>query len=379
MIEKVNKIDIWILLAVIGLLLFSILAVYSASSYYYYELTKDTEHLVKFHIVKVIIGLAMIFLFMKIDYRVYFGKRNYFFITLAALFLLYVLIFGSQKNNVYRWIEIGPISFQPSDFAKYVLVIHISYLLTKFKEYTKFLYKGYLFILIFIIAIAGLVAVQPHFSGSMMILTTSMLILFVSPVKIKHMIFTVLLMIPAVIFFLISNDYMVKRLEKYSAYSSGQGVEKQLGQAIIGLGNGGLMGVGAGNSFQKEYFLPEAYGDFIFAIVGEEYGFIGATILILIFAMLVFRGFKVAILMQDDFGKYIAFGITTIIALYAFVNMSVATGIVPTTGVTIPFISYGGTSLVINCIGIGILLNISSHREIAKQERSIKMKKVVQI
>jgi cell division protein FtsW len=191
------------------------------------------------------------------------------------------------------------------------------------------------------------------------------------------MIITVLLMIPFIIVFIVSNEYMLNRLSDYSEYASGKGTEKQLAQAIIGLGNGGIIGVGAGNSYQKEYFLPEAYGDFIFAIVGEEYGFIGATVLIIIFVILIFRGYKVAKETDDDFGKYIAFGITTIVALYSFVNISVATGIIPTTGVTIPFVSYGGTALVINCIGIGILLNISSHRGQQKSQKE-KFTKVVE-
>lgn len=359
--EKTNKIDIWIFLAVIALLLFSALAVYSASSYYFYETKKDTEYLLKYHLIKLILGIIMIFLFMKIDYKRYI-KISKYLMWFSIILLLYVLFFAVAKKNVYRWIDIGPLSFQPSDFAKYALIIHISYLLMKKKEYTHLLYRGYLPIIFYILIITALVALQPNLSTSLIIFSASMLILFVSPVKLKHMLFTVLLMIPFIVGFIISNGYMLKRLESYSEYTSGHGAERQLAQAIVGLGNGGLIGVGAGNSFQKEYFLPEAYGDFIFAIVGEEYGFIGATVLILIFATLIYRGYKVSSEVDDDFGKYIAFGITTIIGLYAFVNISVATGIIPTTGVTIPFISYGGTALVINCVGIGILLNISSQR-----------------
>ncbi|MBN1633538.1 MAG: cell division protein FtsW [Ignavibacteria bacterium] len=375
--EKTNKIDIWIFLAVIGLLLFSLLAVYSASSYYFYGLKKDTEFLLRNHLIKVILGIAMIFLFMKLDYNIY-RRISKFLIWFAIFLLLYVLLFAAAKKNVYRWIDIGPISFQPSDFAKYALVIHISYLLMKKKEYTHLLYRGYLPVLFYILMITALVAFQPNLSTSLIIFGSSMFLLFVSPVKMKHMIITVLLMIPFIIIFVVSNEYMLKRLSKYSDHTSGMGADNQLAQAIIGLGNGGLIGVGAGNSYQKEYFLHEAYSDFIFAVVGEEYGFIGAVILILIFVMLIVRGYKVAKDINDDFGKYIAFGITTIIALYSFVNISVATGIIPTTGVPIPFVSYGGTALVINCIGIGILLNISSQRGQVKSLNE-KFSKVVEV
>lgn len=375
--EKTNKIDIWIFLAVIALLLFSLLAVYSASSYYFYETKKDTEFLLWNHMFKVILGIGMVFLFMKLDYNIY-KKISKFLIWFAIFLLLYVLLFAAAKKNVYRWIEIGPISFQPSDFAKYALIIHVSYLLMKKKEYTHLLYRGYLPVLFYVVIITALVALQPNLSTSLIIFGSSMLLLFVSPVKLKHMIITVLFMIPFIIAFVISNEYMLNRLSDYSEYTSGKGAEKQLAQAIVGLGNGGIIGVGAGNSFQKEYFLPEAYGDFIFAIVGEEYGFVGATVLILIFVMLIVRGYKVAKDVNDVFGKYIAFGITTIIALYSFVNISVATGIIPTTGVPIPFVSYGGTALVINCIGIGILLNISSRSGQVKSNKD-KFAKVVEV
>jgi cell division protein FtsW len=373
---KTNKIDVLIFLAVIALLLFSLLAVYSASSYYFYETKKDTEYLLKYHMIKVALGILMVFVFMKIDYKKY-AKFSKYLIWIAILLLVYVLFFAVAKKNVNRWIDIGPLSFQPSDFAKYALVIHIAYLLMKKKDYAHLLYRGYLPILLYILVITGFVALQPNLSTSLIIFSASMLVLFVSPVQLKHMLFTVLLMIPFILIFIISNGYMMKRLENYSEYASGQGAERQLAQAIIGLGNGGLIGVGAGNSFQKEYFLPEAYGDFIFAIVGEEYGFIGATVLILIFVTLICRGYKVSREVDDDFGKYIAFGITTIIALYSLVNISVATGVIPTTGVTIPFVSYGGTALVINCIGIGILLNISSQRSISVRNNE-KFTKVVE-
>ena len=133
-------------------------------------------------------------------------------------------------------------------------------------------------------------------------------------------------------------------------------------QAIIGFGNGGLFGIGPGNSMQREFFLPEAHGDFIFSIIGEEYGFIGTISVVILFGIIAVRGYRTSKLIKDDFGKYVSFGLTTIITLYAIVNMCVSTGLIPTTGVPMPFISYGGTALIINAVAIGILLNISSRR-----------------
>jgi cell division protein FtsW len=144
-------------------------------------------------------------------------------------------------------------------------------------------------------------------------------------------------------------------------------------QAVIGFGNGGFFGVGPGNSLQREFFLPEAYGDFIYSIVGEEYGFIGTFAVLLLFVVILLRGYKVAKMVKDDFGKYLSFGITTILSSYAIVNMSVACGIIPTTGVPVPFVSYGGTALIINSMAVGILLNISKHRN--ENETSVEFSK----
>ncbi len=251
-------------------------------------------------------------------------------------------------------------AFMPSDLAKYTLIIHLSYLLAKKKEYIHLLYRGYLPLIFYIALITFLIAFQPNFSTALIIFFTSILLLFVANVRLKHLIVTFLLLIPVLILLISTKEYAVNRLMNYKDYSGNGKTHLQLEQALIGLGNGGLYGVGPGNSFQKELFLPEAYGDFIFAIVGEEYGFIGTAGILIVFAFFVFRGFKISKTINDDFGKYLSFGITTILATYAFVNTAVATGILPVTGVPMPFVSYGGTALLINSIGIGILLNISS-------------------
>jgi cell division protein FtsW len=192
-----------------------------------------------------------------------------------------------------------------------------------------------------------------------------MLLLFISRVKFKHILITGITLLPAAIFFILTKSYIRSRIENYADFTSSGTAQHQLNQAIIGLGNGGILGVGGGNSLQKQFFLPEAHGDFIFSIIGEEYGFLGTLAVIFLFALLLIRGYKVAKKIPDEYGKYVAFGITTVITAYAIVNMSVACGIIPTTGVPIPFISYGGTALIFNSIAVGILLNISSYRNVS--------------
>ena len=187
--------------------------------------------------------------------------------------------------------------------------------------------------------------------------------MLISGVRFKHVFITIISLIPFAVLFVLSKSYIIARIENYAEFSSTGTAQHQLNQAIIGLGNGGLFGVGMGNSVQKEFFLPESYGDFIFAILGEEYGFIGTLFVVLLFMTLLFRGFKTSKEVNDPFGKYLSFGITTMILLYAVVNMSVASGIFPTTGVPIPFVSFGGTAMIFNSIAAGVLVNISSFRK----------------
>ncbi len=355
------KIDIWILIPVLLLLMFSIGLVYSASSDYSVSKFKDVNYMFKLHLIKVLMALVLIFIFAKIDYK-YYQKYSKWLMLISVFFLILVFVIGVSVKNVNRWINFGPISFQPSDLAKYTLVLFIANMLVKKKNKLTDLYKGYLPLIITIIIISFLVAAQPNFSTSLIIFGSSVLLLLISQVKFKHIFITGLSLLPVVLLFILTKSYIRSRFENYADFTSSGTAQHQLNQAIIGLGNGGIFGVGGGNSLQKQFFLPEAYGDFIFSIIGEEYGLLGTLAVIFLFAMLLIRGYKVAKKIPDEYGKYVAFGITTIITAYAVVNMSVACGIIPTTGVPIPFISYGGTALIFNSIAVGILLNISSYR-----------------
>lgn len=355
------KIDIWILIPVLLLLMFSIGLVYSASSDYSVSKFKDANYMFKLHLVKVLIALVLIFIFAKIDYR-YYQKYSKWLILISVFFLILVFVVGVSIKNVNRWLNFGPISFQPSDLAKYTLILFIANLLVKQKNNLKNLYKGYLPVILSIMLVSVLVAAQPNFSTSLIIFGSSVLLLLITQVRFKHILITGISILPAAVFFVLTKSYIRSRIENYADFTSSGTAQHQLNQAIIGLGNGGIFGVGGGNSLQKQFFLPEAHGDFIFSIIGEEYGFIGTVAVIFLFAMLLIRGYKVAKKIPDEYGKYVAFGITTIISAYAVVNMSVACGIIPTTGVPIPFISYGGTALIFNSIAVGILLNISSFR-----------------
>ncbi len=361
--NKNYKIDILILLPILLMMLFSISAVFSASSSFSMEKFSDPNALFRNHAFKVLGGLVLIFVFTKIDYKV-IQKYSKLIIWIAVVMLAFVFIFSSGPvKGASRWIQVGPLSFQPSDFAKYALIIYLSALLARKKDYIQLLFKGYLPVLFYILLVTALVAMQPNFSVSLIIFTTSILMLLLTEAKVKHVFFTLLGLLPVGILFVLSKGYILERLSSHSEYTSGGNSNYQLQQAIIGFGNGGFFGIGPGHSNQREFFLPEAYGDFIFSIIGEEYGFIGTIIIVALFGLLLYRGYKTARTVEDDFGKYLAFGITTLLTFYAIINMSVATGVIPTTGVPMPFVSYGGTALFLNAMAAGILLNISSHRK----------------
>jgi cell division protein FtsW len=366
-VNRLNKIDIWILLPVIVLIAFSLGVVYSASSSWSAKLNGDSSYLFKNHLIRAGLGIFMIFLFSRIDYRHIIRYRK-ILLAAAVILLLYLLVAGVETTNgATRWIRFSGLSFQPSDFVKFALIINLAYMLSRKKDYIASLYYSYLPMVFYIIIIVSLIALQPNFSTAGIVFVSSLMLLFIGGVRFKHIFITCLSILPLAAIFVLSKPYILNRLFAFSGQSANSESSYQVSQAIIGFGNGALIGVGPGNSNQRDFFLPQSYDDFVFSIVGEEYGFIGVTLVILMFAVFLIRGLKLAKNMDEDFGKYLAFGITIIIVINAIVNMMVATGIIPTTGVTLPFMSYGGTSIIFNSIAVGILLNISTARINSKE------------
>jgi cell division protein FtsW len=357
-----HKIDLWILIPVLMLIGMSFGVVYSASSSWSAKMSGDSSMLFKNHVLRAGIGIFCIFLFSRIDYRSLINFRKLLIVVVFAL-LAYLIVSNIEATKgAVRWIKIAGVSFQPADFVKYVLVLNIAYMLADKRDYIWSLYFSYLPMLFYVLVVCTLIALQPNISTAIMIFVTCMLMFYIGKVKIKHIVFTVVSVLPVALLYIWSKTYALNRLFAFAGSINGEESNYQLSQAIIGFGNGFIFGVGPGNSNQKEFFLPQSYDDFVFAILGEEYGYFGTVLVIVLFALFIYKGFKVAKKMDDDFGKYFAFGITAVIAMNAVVNMMVSTGIIPTTGVTLPFISYGGTSIIFNSIAVGILLNISTHR-----------------
>lgn len=311
------------------------------------------------------IGLTLMYIVSKISYRNYLNKAN---IILAVCFILLVLVLipgiGTVRNGSRSWFGIGSLGVQPSEFAKLGLIIFASKYLSKNIKQLKIIKKGVFPILVITIIIFGLVMLQPDFGTGVIIVMSIVGLLFVSGVKMSFFTKISILGLGGVVGLIASAPYRVRRILSFlNPWQDPLGSGFQTIQSLFSIGPGGLLGLGLGNSIQKHFYLPEPQTDFIFAIITEELGFVGALFVSSLFFIIIIRGFKIALNIDDLFGKFLAFGITFQIAFQALLNLMVVVGIVPVTGVTLPFLSYGGSSLLITMISVGILLNISRHQE----------------
>lgn len=357
-----GHIDWFILIPIVALMLFSIAFVYSASASYSELKFHTSDKLFWNHAIRVFIAIGILIFFSGVDYH-FWKKISKLLIALSIILLIFVLFAGSSAKGATRWISLGFISFQPSELAKFALVIHFSSLLEKNQKFIKDFQTGFMPFLTWTLIICGLIALQPNFSTMIVIFIIAMTIMFVGNTNLIHLMTTIMFGGMAAVIYALSASYRVERLKSFLGLSEGvKGAEigHQLKQSLIALGNGGAIGVGAGQTRQGFLFLPESYGDFIFAIIGEEYGFIGLVLILIAFMIVFWRGMLIAKKAPDTFGYFLAIGIIITFAVYVFVNAGVNTGLLPTTGVPMPFLSYGGTAVFIYAAAIGTLLNISA-------------------
>jgi cell division protein FtsW len=354
-----KKLGFFIFFDSFAMMLLGTIIVMSASSTYSVFKFDSLFHLSNSHLLKVFMGLVLMVLFSAIPYELY-KKHSKKAIIGVAFLLLLTLIFAPNIKGAGRWINLGFISFQPADAAKLILIIHLAVLIEGKNELIKNFKKGYLYLFIWVILISGLILIQPNISNGLLVLVTCLTMLFVAGAKLKHILSSFMASVLSVgIIAMLFSHSRSRILTFLTSLHSGRDINIQVKQAILGLGSGGLFGVGIGHSRQSNLFLPEAYGDFIFAIFGEEMGFVGSIFLLIGFLALFIVGLLIAKKTKDKFGQLLAFGITFSVILYAFINVAVSIGLVPTTGIPLPFISYGGTSLIFLCISIGILINIA--------------------
>ena len=367
-----NHIDIATLIAVLTLMLLSLGVVYSASASYALLKFGESEHMLESHAIKVLVGMIGMFIAMRIDYHKLqrFTKSG----VIVALGLLFVtLVLGGETKGATRWLRLGGVGFQPSEFAKYALLFHLCTLTAVKGELMRDFKRGFIPMMIWVGAVTAAVMLQPNFSMGSMIFLLSLVMLFLGGAKFSHLTLTFAVLVPAILMYMLSAEY---RRARIMAFFSGGGAagghsHYQVNQGILGFGNGGIFGVGPGDSKQRDLFLPESYGDFVFSIVGEEYGFVGTIFLMALFLFIMYRGLKIAKFANDVFGRQLAIAITCAITLYALINAGVTLGLLPTTGLPMPFVSYGGSSMVFSACAVGVLLNISSQTDMHPRVRQV--------
>ncbi len=353
-----------LLLFIVSVLMcIGVVVVYSSGAGWAETKFSNSEYFLWRHVIFTIAGVAVVLVVGHFDYH-FFSKisRLLYLVSLILLTALLLLKVVGVIHGAARWIGVGPVKFQVSDLAKYAIIFRFARFISDKKGDVRDLDTGYYPMLALLLAVSVLVALEPNFSTASLITILGFILMFTGGVNIRYLLATGALVIPIAIAYALAAPYRIARLVSFFS-DSPKGLSYQVVQALIGLGNGGLFGLGIGASKQRELYLPLSYNDFVFVVIGEEYGFIGAVSVVLLFAGFFICGLIIAKHAPDLFGRFVALGITVAITLFAFINIAVACHLIPTTGVALPFISYGGTALLFNSLGVGILLSISRHRK----------------
>jgi len=361
MIDR-SKPDFMLLFIVLILVLLGMVMIYSASAILAdFKMKKSSTFFLTRQFFWILISSVVFLLLLKIDYHRLKGI-SYLSLFLSLIFLALVLFLDPTKG-VRRWVRLGPVGFQPSEFFRYSFILFMAFTLVRKGEKIK-KFKHLALPYLFILGVATLLVLkEPHLGGVFTLVLSSLILLYLAGAKLKHLLAITLPVLILGLLFVHITGYEKDRLSDYvKALEDPLKGSYQLKQAVLSLGSGGLTGVGLGQGRQKLFFLPEPHTDFILATIGEEGGFFWVSGVILLFFLLAWRGFQIAQKAPDLLGYYLAFGLTFTIFINFLINSSVVLGLLPTTGIPMPFLSYGGSSLLFNLAGVGILLNISRQR-----------------
>lgn len=349
------------------------LLVFSASGTYSAFKFANVYALFKSHIGKVIIAFGALAIVAAIPYEQYRLYSKYAMLAILGILIL-TLIMGIEKKGAARWIDLGVFRFQPAELAKLVLLIHLANIVERKDEYLQDFKKGLILSIIWIGVFAFLIILQPNVSTAALIVLTGFTILYVGGAKFKHIAATLggtgLAGLGGALIFPHSRERIFSFV---GSLLNGGDINMQVKQAKIALGSGGFWGVGIGHSRQSDLFLPEPYGDFIFSILGEELGLLGTLVVMAVFTLVFITGLMIAKNADTKFGQVLAFGLSFNIILTAYINAMVVMGMLPTTGITLPFISFGGTSVIVFCMSIGILVNIALQTERRREPRILEI------
>lgn len=372
MSKGMARMDFGLFIALLLLLGFGIVLVYSSSFALAQLRFGGSEFFVARQTVRALLALASFMLFINVDYHLWGKLSNLAYVGAVVLLIAVLVVPGGQAiNGAKRWLAIGPLSFQVSDLARMALVLYIARAVEQSGTAIKN-YQVFLRILGAIGIICVLVLIEPGFSTSVIIGLIGVSMLFIAGSKVLHLGGLVLVALPVAALVAMKMPHSRLRLIGfYHMATSKESFGYQAYQSLIGLGNGGLWGVGLGRGEQKFFYLPEPHTDFVISILGEEIGFVGLMLVAAVFTFVIYRGMRIAQQAPDKMGQLMAFGFTFAIALYALLHAGVCAGLLPTTGVPLPFISYGGMSLIFMMSSMGILLNISSQTRFGMVAKSV--------
>lgn len=357
--------DVYLLFVTLLLVFIGMIMVFSSSAVFAKAHFNDSYYFLKKEILYVCLGLVLLFVAKRISYR-NFWQWTYPFLLITFILMVTALVMGTfnEMAGVKRWIRVGSMTFQPSELAKLSVVIFVAYALAKKREKVREFTKGYLPIL----ALSGLYILmtlaQKDLGSALTLGFIVGAMLFISGTKMAYLAGTAITSLPVLYYLIFSIDFRRRRILAFLdpwQYQLDYGF--QIIQSFVAFKSGGLTGTGLGQGKQKLFYLPEAHTDFIFSVIGEELGLIGVLSVVGLFIIFIFRGFLITLRTKDLFGLYLAFGITSLIGAEAFINIGVVMGLLPTKGLALPFISYGGSSLVVSMLAVGILLNISMNTE----------------
>ncbi|MBL0226633.1 MAG: putative lipid II flippase FtsW [Geobacteraceae bacterium] len=361
MLKKLENYDLLLMLMAIALTCFGVVMVYSSSNIMAAKRFHDGFFFLKRQGLFAILGFAIMLGVMRIDYH-FWKKMAVPALLLCLVLLVMVLIpgIGGKAGGSSRWIKLPGFNLQPSEMAKLALIMYMAYSLDKKQDKVKSFAVGIVPHMVILAILIGFLAMQPDLGGALTLVAVAMTMLFAAGTRLSHIISMILLALPLLAYKL-NRGYHKGRMEAWTnPWSDPEGKGFQIIQSWLALGTGGVFGQGLGEGKQKLFYLPEAHTDFILSVVGEELGFLGVIVIIGMFFLLVQRAMRISVAAPDTFGRFLALGIAVLFGIEATVNMGVVTGLLPTKGLALPFISYGGSSLVISLFAVGILLNISS-------------------
>lgn len=361
--RKKREVNYTFYVMIIALLAFGLIMVFSASSPRGHYRYSDAFYFLKKQAAFAVVGFLIMSFISKLHYKVWY-KLAWIVGGITLVLLAAVAVMGTTGGGAQRWLAIGPITMQPSEVAKFATVVIMARLLTDYGNNMSSFIKGFCLMMVVPVVMCGIVLFEKHLSGAVIILLVGLILVFVSGAKIQHLLICLGAIVPLGAVAVIIEPYRVKRILSFlDPFADIKGDGYQVVQSLYAIGSGGLFGVGLGQSREKYMYLPEAHTDFIFSVICEELGFFGALLVIVMFAILIVTGFKIAIKSPDKFSSLLVTGLVSLVAMQVIFNIAVVSSTMPCTGITLPFFSYGGSSLIINLAEMGVILNVSRYTD----------------